>query len=79
MREKDCAFFILAALHHDLDFLARLKLDVAFGVGYFGDGHQAFGLEADVHHDMGGSDLNDGAFKDIVFTGRRLCFQGVRL
>jgi len=27
---------------------------------------------------MGGSNLDDGAFEDVVFTGRRLGFKGVR-
>ena len=77
MRKKDRAFFVLAALHHDFDFLARLELDVALRVSDFGDGHQAFRFEAYVHHDVGRSDLDDGAFEDIVFTGRRLGFESV--
>src|SRR5579859_6108501 len=78
VRQQHGAFFVLAALHHDFNFLARLELHVAAGVSDFSDGHQAFGFEADIDYDMGGSDLDDGAFEDIVFTGRRLSFKGVR-
>src|SRR5262249_22479857 len=79
MRKKDRAFFVLTALHHHFNFLAGLELDVALGVSDFSDRHQAFGLEADVYDDVGGSNLDDGAFEDIVFTRRRLGFEGVRL
>src|SRR5262249_5111253 len=78
MREQHGTFFVLAALDHDFNFLARLELDVAGGIGHFRDRHQAFRLEADIDNNMGWGDLDDGAFEDIVFTGRRLSFKGVR-
>src|SRR5215472_2563227 len=78
MRKQNGAFFVLAALDHDFNFLARLELDVAGGVGDFSDRHQAFGLESDVDNNVGWGDLDDGAFEDIVFTWRRLSFKGVR-
>src|SRR5262249_13869994 len=78
MREQNGAFFVLAALDHDFNFLARLELDVAGSIGHFRDRYQAFRLEADIDNNMGWGDLDDGAFEDIVFTWRRLSFKGVR-
>ena len=79
MREKDSAFLILAPLHHDFNFIAGLELDIAFSVSHFGNGNQSFGFKANVYNDVGCSDLHDAAFENIVFTGRRFGFKGVRL
>ena len=79
MGKQDGAFLVLTPLDHDFNFVTRLKLHLSFGVCDLGNGHQAFRLEADVHHHVGGRDLYNGAFEDIVLAGRRFGFQSVRL
>src|SRR5579862_7897791 len=79
MGEKDSAFLVFTPLDHDFNFVAGLKFDLSLGADDLGNGNQALRLEANIHNNMRGCDFYDGAFEDIVFTGRRLGFQGVRL
>ena len=55
-----------AAIHHDRDFVAGLELDRAGVVLHLGDRYHAFGLGAEIDHDMGRGDLDHGALNEAV-------------
>ena len=72
MRKKNIALFALSAVDHHVNAVTRLEFHLAVAVSGLRDGHHAIGLVADVHHNMGGGDVDDGAFDHIV-VGRRGC------
>ena len=61
------AFFIFPGLHQGFHFLPHLGGDFPLGGGEFVDGDLAFGLVADVHHDVILGDGHDAAFDDFPF------------
>ena len=69
MGEVDVPLFCLALLPHDVDFVAGLDLGLAFVVENLGQRQHAFGLRADINHDVGGSELQHRAFEDVVLAG----------
>ena len=67
--EVDVTLLGLTLVAHDGDLVARLKTRLAGVVHHFGDGEHAFGLGADIHHHVGGGNLQHRALDDIVFAG----------
>ena len=65
--EHERAFFIFPALHQGFHVLPHLGGDFPLGGGEFVDGDLAFGLVADVHHDVILGDGHDAAFDDFPF------------
>ena len=67
--EVDVAFLGLTLVAHDGDLVAGLEARLAGVVHHFGDGEHAFGLGADIHHHVGGGNLQHRALDDVVFAG----------
>jgi len=66
-RQHDVAFAILGALQEHVHHVAGLRRDVTVFVDEFFDGDDAFGFEADIHHNFGRGDLHHGALDDFTF------------
>ncbi len=67
--EVDVAFLGLTLVAHHVDFVAGLEAGIAGVVQHFGERQHALGLGADIHHHVGGGDLQHGALDDVVFAG----------
>ncbi len=68
--ELGVTVFGLTLLAHDVDFVAGLEAGLALVIEDFGDGHHAFRLGADIDDDVGGRQLDHGAFDHVVIADR---------
>src|SRR5262249_50245255 len=67
MGEHDVTLFALAMLDHDIDLFPRLDRDVAVAALKFSNGHEPFGLVANVDDNMSRRDFKNSTFKRTVF------------
>ena len=76
VRKRDVTFLGLALVAHHVDFVARLKLWLAFVIEDLRKRQHAFRFRADIYDHMGGRELKHGAFDHAVFADRLFGFGG---
>ena len=67
-REVDVSLFVLTLVAHDVNFVAGLEPGIALMVQHLGQRQHAFRLGADIHHHVGGRELEHRTLEHVVFA-----------